>query len=89
MQRNSLLFNEYATQMNNPIRPSEQFSPLHASIDPRFSNLLTRASIRQEKTRQQQVSPETYLQSPSTVTVNSNAWSPTGTPEGKPIMDSK
>ena len=89
MQRNSILFDQYTTQMSNPMRPSEPYSPLQASVDPRFSNLMLRASICQERKRQQQVYPEMLIHSPSEATVNSNAWSPNVTSEKKPPDNQK
>ena len=50
-------------------------SPLHALVEPRFTNLLIRAANR-ERVSREQVSPTNLVHSPSTVTTNFNAWSP-------------
>ena len=89
MQRNSVLFDQYLAQLNSLNRSSEPISPLHAAADPRFSTLMVRASIVQERAKQHQVSPENPVHSPSIVTVNSNAWLPTATPEKKSPINQK
>lgn len=55
---------------------SEPISPLRASVDPRFSSLLIRASNYRERVSQQQVSPTNQVYSPSFITSKSNAWAP-------------
>jgi hypothetical protein len=74
MQRNSMLYDQYANQV---VQNPEPVSTLRASIDPRFNRLLARAANYRERASQQQVSPTTNLHhSPSVVTNNSNAWLP-------------
>jgi hypothetical protein len=58
----------------------EPISPLHASVDPRFSRLI-RAANHREPANQQQVSLSNWPHSSSVFTVNSNAWSPAETTE--------
>jgi hypothetical protein len=89
MQRNSLLYQHYKAQLNPSIHGSEPISPFHASIDPRFSNLLIRAANYREQINQQKVSPTNWPQSPSVITTNSNAWSPTETSNEKPTNTQK
>jgi hypothetical protein len=73
MQGHSALHEQYADQS---FHDAEPISPLRASIDPRFSRLLTRAAANQQRLNQQQVSHNNWMHSPSTIAVNSNAWSP-------------
>lgn len=89
MKRKSILFDQYLAQLNSLNRSLEPISPLHVAVDPRFSSLMVRASIVQERAKQHQVSPENTLHSPSIVTVNSNAWLPTATPEEKSPINPK
>jgi hypothetical protein len=76
MARSSFLRDQYLVQANSSIPNSEPISPVHASLDPRFSSLFVRATNYRELASQQKVSPANLLHSPSTITVNSNAWSP-------------
>lgn len=75
-QRSSILYEQYAAHPHQSFNESEPISPLRASIDPRFSSLLTRAAVNRERLSQQKVSPNDWTHLPSTATVNYNAWSP-------------
>ncbi|UJR21478.1 hypothetical protein I4U23_024562 [Adineta vaga] len=83
MYRGSILCEQYALQASQMTRPSEISIPISASIDPRFSRILTRAANDQERPSRQQVSPANLLHSPSTTTANSNAWLPPSISEEK------
>jgi hypothetical protein len=76
MQHDSFLRDQYLIQSNDSIRNSEQLSPIHASLDPRFSSLFVRAANHRERVNHQKVSPTNWVYSPSTVNSSSNAWSP-------------
>jgi hypothetical protein len=76
MERKSVLREQYAIQLNQGLHEPEVISPLRASIDPRFSSLLTRATASRDRFSQQKVSPTDLVHSPSVITVNPNAWSP-------------
>jgi hypothetical protein len=84
MQRESVLRDQYQIQSNNAMQNFESISPLHASVDPRFSSLFVRAANYRELASQQKVSPTSNsIHSPSIVTVNSNVWLPTQTANEK------
>ncbi|CAF1312212.1 unnamed protein product [Adineta ricciae] len=80
MIRGSVLCEQYAAQAAQTARPSQISSPISSLGDPRFSQILTRASNERERLSRHQVSPTDLIHSPSMVTVNSNAWLP---PSGK------
>ena len=83
MAQTSFLRDQYQKQSNLSVPNSDSLSPVHASIDPRFSSLFARATDYRDRMSHQKVNPANWLHSPSTITLNSNAWSPTETSNEK------
>jgi hypothetical protein len=75
-QQNSVPDEQHKTQSNQLLHGPEPISPLHIIADPRFIRLLNRATTNRERVKQQKVCPTNELNSPSTTTINSNAWLP-------------
>jgi hypothetical protein len=85
MQRDSFLRDQYLIQSNDSMRNMEQILLIHASLDPRFNSLLTRAANYRTPVYQQKVSPTDRVPSPNSTSPNLKAWLPKKTSNKKKV----